>query len=611
MLAAVPAAGGGVTGDGAAKRPNAGKVRLKSFGSCASLIRYGKRFVSRGPGAAPELPAPPPRQLDRGVPVSPESGQPLSAPGGGEDGSSGTNVQEVGVDEPDIVKSAGSRIFAVARGRLNAVDAGGPRLLGSLPLEGWGHELLVSGDRLLVIGHDAPAGVEQPGPGPRPVPAQADIGFYDPGVTMLTEVDVSDPAAMRVVRTERIRGVHVSSRLTGHTARVVVWTRPRATYEPELRTALRGWLPRRALRKRGVGKPSFRRAAPCRRVLRPASFSGTDVLTVLTIDMEKGLPAVDSDAIMSGGHVVYASGRSLYVATQRWTPPPASPDVEPPARAFTTVHRFATGDPDATSYRASGEVPGYLLNQFSLSEHEGVLRAASTEAPLWWGGQTTESESFVTVLDERDGALVQIGKVGGLGRGERIFAVRFIGDAGYVVTFRQVDPLYVIDLEQPAVPRVRGELKIRGYSAYLHPLGDGLLLGVGQDATERGAQLGTQLSLFDVSDPSRPARLHQAVVEGASSGAEFDHHAFLWWQPRELAVVPLTVYDGRDLFDGAVGFNVRRGAGIGEAGRASHTDAPILRSLVVRGQLFTLSDAGLEANSLDNLAEQAWLPFGP
>jgi Beta propeller domain len=149
----------------------------------------------------------------------------------------------------------------------------------------------------------------------------------------------------------------------------------------------------------------------------------------------------------------------------------------------------------------------------------------------------------VTVLDQRDGALRQIGQVGGLGQGERIFAVRFIGPAGYVVTFRQVDPLYVVDLERPAQPVVRGELKIRGYSAYLHPVGPGLLLGVGQDATDAGAQLGTQLSLFDVSDPSNPRRLHQAAVAGASSQAEFDHHAFLWWAPRDLAVVPLNVFD--------------------------------------------------------------------
>jgi uncharacterized secreted protein with C-terminal beta-propeller domain len=258
-------------------------------------------------------------------------------------------------------------------------------------------------------------------------------------------------------------------------------------------------------------------------------------------------------------------------------------------------------------------VPGYLLNQFALSEHDGVLRVASTETPLWWqGAVASESESFVTALDERGGALVQIGKVGGLGRGERIFAVRFIGPAAYVVTFRQVDPLYVVDLERPAQPRVAGELKIRGYSAYLHPLGDGLLLGVGQDATERGAQLGTQLSLFDVSDPSNPVRLHQAVVAGSSSSVEFDHHAFLWWAPRDLAVLPVSVYtNDDDFFGGAIGFHVRRAGGIVEAGRASHPGAPVLRSFVVQGKLFTLSDAGLEADDLDTLAELAWLPLGP
>jgi hypothetical protein len=111
-----------------------------------------------------------------------------------------------------------------------------------------------------------------------------------------------------------------------------------------------------------------------------------------------------------------------------------------------------------------------------------------------------------------------------------------------------------------------------------------------------------------VSDPSRPTRLHQAAVADSSSGAEFDHHAFLWWAPRGLAVVPLTV-DGDEDFDGAAGFRVERAAGIAEAGRASHPNAPILRSFVAGGRLFTLSDAGIEANSLDTLAEEAWLRF--
>lgn len=601
-LGAAPAAGG-VEAQSAQKRLQPGKVRLKSFGSCAALVRYGRANVRRGPGVLPPPPSPPVFMPLRRVNPGAEA---LTGPPAAEDGASGTNVQEVGVDEPDVVKTAGSRIFAIGAGRLHAVHPDGPRLLGSLDLDGYGHELLLRGDRLLVISHDALAGKPPAGGDPRIL---VEPLVVDQGVTVLTEIDVSKPAEMRVVRTERIRGTHVSSRLTGRTARVVVWTRPRAVFEPVLRPALRGWLPRRALRRRGVGKPSFRRAAPCRRVFRPAQFSGTDVLTVLTIDLQKGLPAVDSDAVMSGGQVVYASPRSLYVATQDWTPVPPTPVAELPGRSFTTVHRFDTGDPDSTTYRASGKLQGYLLNQFSLSEHAGVLRAATTEEPVWWtGGAEVQSQSHVTVLDERDGALRQIGQVGGLGKGERIFAVRFIGPAGYVVTFRQVDPLYVVDLERPAQPVVRGELKIRGYSAYLHPVGPGLLLGVGQDATDAGAALGTQLSLFDVADPSNPRRLHQAAVAGASSQAEFDHHAFLWWAPRGLAVVPLNVFDGQ-LFQGAVGFRVQRGAGIAEVGRASHENSPIQRSFVLGGRLFTLSEAGIEANSLDNLAEQGRLAF--
>ena len=192
--------------------------------------------------------------------------------------------------------------------------------------------------------------------------------------------------------------------------------------------------------------------------------------------------------------------------------------------------------------------------------------------------------------------------MGGLGRGEQIYAVRFIEDVGFVVTFRQTDPLYTVDLSDPRHPRVLGELKIRGYSAYLHPLGGDLLLGVGQDATAEGARLGTQLSLFDVSNLRRPTRLQQRSVGlGASSQVEYDHHAFLWWAPSKLAVLPIQEYGADDQFVGAIGFGVAR-AGIGERGRAAHEadgyPAPVLRSFVVRGRLFTLSDVALEANAL-------------
>jgi hypothetical protein len=196
--------------------------------------------------------------------------------------------------------------------------------------------------------------------------------------------------------------------------------------------------------------------------------------------------------------------------------------------------------------------------------------------------------------------------------------VRFVGDKGYVVTFRQVDPLYTLDLSKKTDPRVVGELKILGYSAYLHPISDDLLLGVGQDATAQGRTTGTQLSLFDVSDPRRPSRKAAVSLENASSDAEFDPHAFLFWKPANLAVVPLSVYgngDASQRFEGAIGFKIGS-ASVTELGRITHPvlsyngdTPPIGRSVVIGDLLYTLSYAGLASNRLDTLAPVSFATF--
>jgi uncharacterized secreted protein with C-terminal beta-propeller domain len=197
--------------------------------------------------------------------------------------------------------------------------------------------------------------------------------------------------------------------------------------------------------------------------------------------------------------------------------------------------------------------------------------------------------------------------------------VRFAGDKGYVVTFRQVDPLYTLDLSDKSDPKVLGELKILGYSAYLHPISDDLLLGVGIDATAEGRRLGTQLSLFDVSHLRRPVRRAQASLgANSSTTAEFDPHAFLYWNPTRLAVIPLTVYgqDGKQGFEGAIGFRVGTSS-LAEAGRVAHptqADRPgfaaeIARSLVIDDKLYTLSYAGLGASRLDTLAPLSFAAF--
>ena len=172
--------------------------------------------------------------------------------------------------------------------------------------------------------------------------------------------------------------------------------------------------------------------------------------------------------------------------------------------------------------------------------------------------------------------------------------------------------LYTIDLSDPAHPRTAGELKIPGYSAYLHPVGPGALLGVGQAATGQGSLLGAQLSLFDVSDVTRPARSdRRSLGAGSQTEVEYDHHAFLWWAPAELAVVPVEGGAGARAFLGAAAFRI--GAdGIERLGRVSHGRgwrAAIRRSLVIGDRLFTYSGRGVMAHDLVTLADEGWAGF--
>lgn len=552
-------------------------------------------------------------------------------------GHSTTNTHETGVDEPDLVKTDGRRLITIADGRLRIIDVATRVVKATLDLPGGAPatQLLISGDRALVMtaggGQMVPQGGGKIAP-PRGTPVPPREFPYESQLVLV------DLAAPKVIGTLSVEGSYLDARQIGSVARVVVRSAPRLNFVyPEgmrseaealfknkevVRTApISDWLPRYQLERNG--KTDTGQLVDCPAMSRPENFTGTSMLTVLTFDLTKELAQGDPVSIVADGDTVYGTGTSLYIADDHFPHTmggfaPGKPSFAPVPAQRTEVYQFDISGPGKPTYVASGGVDGTLLNQYSLSEHAGHLRIATTvNQPGQCCDQPGKSESMITVLSRKGDALTQVGKVGGLGVGERIYAVRFFGSIGYVVTFRQTDPLYTVDLSNPTAPKVVGELKITGYSAYLHDAGDGKLIGVGQEATEQGRRLGTQVSLFDTRNLASVTRIAQHQLPGGTSEVEFDPHAFLFWPEKGILVVPIMPTYRGDTGKPTSGALVLRLAGNGftEVGTVSHPvdqyryDGAVRRAVVIGDELWTVSGAGALVSDLDKLGQRAWIPF--
>ncbi|HEX7745679.1 MAG TPA: beta-propeller domain-containing protein [Micromonosporaceae bacterium] len=613
--------------------------RLVAFDTCADLLAGLKAAAKKavGPWGFGGDRAAIPESWAGGVPA-----MDMAAPGAALDKKSatpaysGTNTHEAGVDEPDLVKTDGRRIVTVTQGVLRVVDPVTRRVTGRVDLGGQDSplryrdlSLLMHGDRAVVLLPEA-VGLIRSDINEKPA------GPSEPTGPTLLLVDLSGQP--KVVGRYHTDGGLVDARQVGGTVRVVVRAHPRIDfrYDESSTTAQRiaanrkiiessgieDWLPRYEVTTDGRTETG---RVPCDRLSHPPAYSGAAMLTLLTFDLTApALTSGDPVTVMADGDTVYGTASSLYVASdQRWRFGPVAVDPlggapAKPAEVTTQIHRFDLATPGRPRYAASGEVPGWLINQYAMSEWNGHLRVATTNGRAKAPEEPTSSAVYVLKIPDGTGEAVQplreVGRVTGLGRNERIYAVRFLGDTGYVVTFRQTDPLYTLDLRDPAKPRVTGEVKISGYSAYLHQVGDGRLLGIGQDADLRGRVKGAQVSLFDVRDPARPVRIAQYRVAGAYSEAEFDPHAFLFWPADGLLVVPVTAGDGTRSEVLALRVGDRT---LGDLGRIRHPavdrapayDSVIRRSLVVGDVLWTLSDAGLMATRTADLRPVGWVPL--
>jgi uncharacterized secreted protein with C-terminal beta-propeller domain len=261
----------------------------------------------------------------------------------------------------------------------------------------------------------------------------------------------------------------------------------------------------------------------CSDVRHPAGDTGFGTLTVVTF---RTSDPVDSTAVavITDSTLAYSSADHLYVATNSWQPMLGA-DAAVVGRSASTarIYAFDLGDDD-TTYAGSGTVPGWIADRWSMDEHDGYLRVATH-----LDGDRGGSNRITVLGPAAGGTLARVGSVGDLGPREQLQAVRWFDDLAVLVTFRQVDPLYTVDLTDPAHPRTLGELKIPGFSSYLHPIGDDQLLGLGTSTNARGVGTGAQLATFDITDLSEPARVGRLELgRGSYLPAAGDPYAFMY-----------------------------------------------------------------------------------
>ncbi|MHB8872591.1 MAG: beta-propeller domain-containing protein [Myxococcaceae bacterium] len=505
-----------------------------------------------------------------------DAGSAAGGSGGGAGGGGGgpaayttTNTQVKGVDEPDFVKNDGTRIFVLSGGTLYAAVSWPATALsrqGSLTIEGTPREMFLDGSRLVVFSEIFDSSIENL---PSWCSGSYYCGSYYRNATKITFVDVSDLSNLQVTQTHVVPGNYRTARRIGPVVRLVLSDRI------DLPAGLRTWVDYQdilsAPSKRDLGMrfdrlsaqneilirgrtlsqwiPSIRSTRAGSSLSQPldcASVAAPDVSgllglsSIVTLNLDTP-SAVARTALLAQPNEVYASTGALYIAQTHWW----WSSWPQPMPGTTYLYKFDLSQPDSVAWVGAGRVDGLPVDQFALDEHAGHLRVATTvDEPVvssgqgWWATRTTNR---ITVLAEQGGALVTVGQSEDLAPGERIMSARFMGPRAYVVTFRQVDPLYTFDLSDPARPRKVGELKVPGFSSYLHPLDDSHLLAIGTFIPEAGGWPRTvQLSIFDVSDFTHPLQTFtQKIGESwGSSEAQWDHKAFNYFPERKLLAVP-------------------------------------------------------------------------
>jgi len=506
--------------------------------------------------------------------------------GGREEGVdySGTNNQETGVDEADLVKTDGYHVYTLNGNRLHIF--GVPQFGDLTPesvtkIEGHPREMLLDKD----AGRAVVFSMINVGSLPPGHPLRALTGFQEntqnwywrsSNLSKMTVLDISDRTNPRLVREVYYEGWYQTARKIDSSVRV-------STYSLIDRHEINDWwqllhdsgnnktwtkkeMARRihALRLRDLIPQMFVRnangqftthgldQASCQSFYRPTDSHARGIASIISFDLLGETMTFDADHVVSNWAQFYSSQDKIVLAEPShdwwwfWWFNEDSDQLN--------VHVFDISQPGKSRYAGSGRVNGQLSDQFALDEDNGEIRLATTTNLFrwWWRGNGSGDtqppmENHVWVLQQSGAHFNTIGHLGGLGLGERITASRFLGDKGNLVTFRQVDPLFTIDLSDKRHPKLAGDLKIPGFSTYIHPLGTDKLLTIGVGGTDAGANGRTTISTFNVGDFAHPSLMQALPIEGEQgwgwSEAQWEHKAFQYFAPKKLLAVPQSNYD--------------------------------------------------------------------
>lgn len=533
-----------------------------------------------------------------------------------------TNVQVQGVDEGDVVKTDGKYIYKINNNKV-VIASGYPaeemKIVSEIQFnygDFYPREIFLNGKYMILIGGEEGGCKTMKTIGDCIAPIRN---------TKAIVFDVSDKSKAKQVRDIALEGGYVSSRIVGSKLYLAA-----NKYIPMFGSLdeldSKECLPhyKDSLGNGELKEIDYNKIQYCPEAIEPS------YIMLASLDLNKLDKEVKITTVLGSARNIYVSDKNLYVAGTKY-----SEEVEK-----SSIYKFALKD-GAMEFIAKGNVPGYILNQFSMDESGKYFRITTTNDMGMLKDGTNDQKNNLYILDEN---LKIKGKLEGMAQGERIYSTRFIGDRAYMVTFKNTDPLFVIDLKNPESPKVLGELKIPGFSNYLHPYDENHIIGFGKDTEEvvstdqNGGQVaawaktkGMKLAIFDVTDVNSPKQQFVTTIGGRGTYSEllYNHKALIFDKDRELLAFPVDVTKEKEgeacgglEFQGLYVYNVNLKDGFVLKGKINHADFidnnedPIKkneaswygdyrveRALYINNVLYTLSNGGIKANSLNDLRE--------